>query len=357
MSRFYLVRLTPPNTPATPKTGMQPLTVTIAESAHEWTTHPSGVYDPAYHTIQFDFLVVESATKPGAMVLTIEGVGMHDLMQAANFSPIMTGTNLFQSWRLELYGGMAGDGLPLSTAAAGQPAPGLLAVGEVQEAFGNWVGTDMSLSFLVVPEGIQVAPLLFWWTAGQPIAEAIKAMLSQAFPGIPQKIQVSPNIVGPAHGVTETHETLHGMAHFLKEQTKGTNYGQAANYPGISLYIQNGTLIATDLTQTDQMTIIELSEESFIGQPVWTGKDTMSMNLVMRPDIQVGNYVKMPSEFKQLPGFVNTPAQPTNYDYNFKLLFSGKFKVTAVRHIGESRGQSGEDWMTVVEAVAEPVHG
>ena len=357
MSRFYLVRLTPPDTSTTPKTATQPLTVTIQQGAAEWTTHPNGVYDPAYHNIHFDFLVMEYAFKAGSMVLTIEGVGMHDLMQSANFSPTRTASNLFQSWRLELYGGMAGDGLPLSTAAAGQPAPRLLAVGEVQEAFGNWVGTDMSLSFLVVPEGVQVAPLLLTWTPGQPISAAIQVMLSQAFPGIPQKIQVSPTIVGPAHGVTEHHVTLHGMAHFLKEQTKGTNYGQAANYPGISLYIQNGTLIATDLTQTDQMTTIELSEESFIGQPVWTGKDTLSMNLVMRADIQVGNYVKMPSEFKNLPGFVNTPAQPTNYNYNFKLLFSGKFKVTAVRHIGESRGQSGEDWMTVVEAVADPVNG
>ena len=351
--RFYLLRLTAPSVgnPSPAPNGPLQVIVNMVQPK-EWTSHPNGIYDPAAHNIHFDFQVVDYANYAGAMVITIEGPQMDDLIQAANYTPFKSGINNdLAAWRLELYGGMSPDGLPLSTPAAGQPMPGLLAVGEVLEAFGNWTGTDMRLSFLVVPAGVNQRPLDLNWTPGEPLAQALQTMLNYSFPGIPQSIQITPNLVGPPHGIGHYTTSLRGMAHFLLDQTQGPNYGMAANYPGVSLYVQNGIIIATDSTQMASMTTTQLSEESFIGQPVWIGGDTMAMNLVMRSDMRVGNYVEMPKGFSNVPGFVTTLASINNYNFNFKLSFSGKFIIKAVRHIGEFRGTSGEDWMTTVEAV------
>ncbi len=355
MSRFYLLRLTPPQAANTPQQPGQLLSVSITVGAKEWTSHPNGIYDPAAHEIVFDVQVVEYAATSGAMVITIEGPRIQDIFQAANYSH-GNPANQLASWRLDLYGGMTGNGLPLSLPSAGQPAPGLLMVGEVLESFGNWTGTDMSLSFLVIPSGAQsqslinLQPLVFNWQPNEPMAKALQTMFNAAFPGLPQRIQVSSNLAGPIHGMVHGTNTLRSMARFLLSQTKGPNYGMPKNYPGVSVYIQNGVIVATDGTQTTQMTTVQLSEESFIGQPTWIGNDKMSMNLVMRPDMQVGNYVLMPKGFSNLPGFVNTIAGINNYTFNYHLAFAGKFIILSVRHLGRYRSTSGEDWATIVEA-------
>ncbi len=341
MSRFYMLRLASPPSP------------NGAQSFKVWTSHPNGVYDPGAHNILFDFQVVEYSAYSGSMIVTIEGPALHELIQAAKYSP----NQALVGWHLDLYAGMSPHGLPLSTPEAGQPAPGLIAAGDVLESFGNWVGTDMKLSFLVIPSGLSQNPFTFFWGAGQPIADAIANMLNLARPDLTQKIVVNSNLIGPPHGILHTSDSLHGIAHFLKDQTRGPNYGMAPGYPGVSLYIQNGVCVATDFSSPFNANAIKLSEESFIGQPMWIGNDIMAMNLVMRSDIQVGDEVDMPKNFGQTPGFVTTLANINNYAYNFKLAFTGKFIVTAMRHLGEFRGTSGQDWMTVVEAVPEVAGG
>ena len=362
MSRFYLFRLTPPA-----QSGSKTVSVTIdgisssetgatptanAQNPKEWTSHPNGVYDPAAHNVIFDFMVVDYAQYAGSMTFTIEGVSITDLIQANNYTPKPgMNSNLLQYWNYQLYLGMAPDGLPLSTPQAGQPSPGLVAAGSIQESFGNWVGNDMSLSFLLMNTGLQVSGPVLNWLPGQPLASALQTMLGAAFPGVPQKISISPSLVGPMYGVYMTTNSLQSMAHFIQTQTRGTNYGQAQTYPGVSIYIQNGVLIATDSTQTPTKPPIQISLESFIGQPVWVGGDVIAFNLVMRADIQVGDQLQLPKDYQQLPGFAATLAQVTNYGFNFKLAFAGTFWVKSVRYIGESRSDSGAEWMTIVEAI------
>ena len=352
MSRFYLFRLTPPNQKATPPSAQNPLTIPFGLGNKEWTSHPNGVYDPAAHNVIFDFMVVDYAQYAGSMTFTIEGPSITDLVQANHYAPKPgANSNLLQYWNYQLYLGMAPDGLPLSTPQAGQPAPGLVAAGSIQESFGNWVGNDMSLSFLLMNTGLQVSGPKLEWFPGATLASALQFMFTSAFPGVPQKITISPALLGPTQGVFHQTNSLQSMAHFIQTQTRGTNYGQAQTYPGVSIYIQNGVLIATDFTQTPTKPPIQISLESFIGQPVWVGGDVIAFNLVMRADIQVGDQLQLPKDYQQLPGFATTLAQVTNYGFNFKLAFAGTFWVKSVRYIGESRSDSGAEWMTIVEAI------
>lgn len=356
MSRFYLFRLTPPQaTPNGAEKAGKPLNVTVnAPTSKEWTSHPNGIYDPSAHNVIFDFMVVDYAQYAGSMTFTIEGPSITDLLQADHYGPKrMSDSTLFRYWNYQLYLGMAPDGLPFSGPQAGQPEPRLVAAGSIQESFGNWVGNDMSLSFLLMNTGLQVSPPVLDWLPRQPLSDALQLMLKAAYPGMPQKIRISPALIGPKHGITHVTYTLQSMSHFIKSQTAGANYGQAQDYPGVSIYIQNGVLIATDFTQKPTKPPVKLSLESFIGQPVWVGGDVMAFNLVMRADILVGDELELPKNYRQLPGFTTTLAQATNYDYDYALAFTGKFWVTAVRYIGQSRSDNGAEWMTIVEAVAQ----
>ena len=112
-------------------------------------------------------MVLPAAVAHGASFVTVEGIGLHDLSEVNNFKPTPVGP-----WTFELYAGMKG-GLPLS---ARQPAPGLLFGGIVLDAFGNWQGTEMNLSFLVTA-GIYAIDkpgnLVLNWQKGQDLSAAL----------------------------------------------------------------------------------------------------------------------------------------------------------------------------------------
>jgi len=363
VSRFYLLRLTPPKPKQViPKqTPGAPLQVSVTVSNNtpkEWTSHPNGVYDPGAHNIIFDVLVLDYSVYAGASTISIEGPRLSDLSEPDDYSP-KDPNDADQYWGLELYGGMAEPGLPLSTSAAGQPKPGLLASAQVLQSFGNWTGTDMRISFLLAPSTYSQAypgNLVLNWLPGQPISQALTNMFNVAYPGIPVVMQVSPNLVAPAHGYHHMSRTLRGMAQAILEQTSGTSMGMPKGYRGVHIYMQAGKIICTDYTQPPK-NVTQLSFDSLIGQPVWVGPQTISIQTVLRADIQMGAIIEMPKgpanhPSINLPGLVTTPADMAQFGQSNSLAFTGKFVVTSVRHIGESRGTSGQDWMTIIEAIA-----
>jgi len=331
----------------------------IAPAPKEWTSHPNGVYDPGAHNIIFDVLVLDYSVYAGASTISIEGPRLSDLREPDDYSP-KDPSDADQYWGLELYGGMAEPGLPLSTSAAGQPKPGLLASAQVLQSFGNWTGTDMRISFLLAPSTYSQAypgNLVLNWLPGQPISQALTNMFNVAYPGIPVVMQVSPNLVAPAHGYHHISRTLRGMAQAILEQTSGTSMGMPKGYRGVHIYMQAGKVICTDYTQPPK-NVTQLSYDSLIGQPVWVGPQTISIQTVLRADIQMGAVIELPKKHgtipgdANLPGLVTTPADMAQFGQSNALAFTGQFVVTSVRHIGESRGTSGLDWMTIIEAIA-----
>ena len=346
--RYYEIIVSPPSPTvpgATAKTVNQPLTVNIAKTigGRAWQSHPGGVVDPAAQNVSFDVMVLPAAVAHGASFVTIEGIGLHDLSEVNNFRPTTDGP-----WTFELYAGMQG-GLPLS---ARQPAPGLLFGGIVLDAFGNWQGTEMNLSFLVVPGQYSLESpgnLVLDWQKGMDLSSALATMLHQAYPNRILEIDIQSGMVNSHHALHYA-SSLKQMAEYIAEITKG--WGGVTAYPGVSIVVQNNTVMAFDGTNTGKQSPIQISYDSLVGQPTWIGAVTVAITTIMRSDTSVGDVIEMPAGMSEMPGAVFTQATIGNAFLNQKVMFSGKFTVIGVRHCGDFRSDDGAQWVTVIHATA-----
>ncbi|MHB1023686.1 MAG: hypothetical protein ACYC0Z_14940 [Acidobacteriaceae bacterium] len=308
-----------------------------------WQSHPGGIVDPAAQNISFDVMVLPAAVAHGASFVTIEGIDLHDLSQVNNFKPTKDGP-----WEFLLYAGMKG-GLPLS---ARQPAPGLLFGGIVLDAFGNWQGTEMNLSFLIAPGQYSLESpgnLVLDWQKGMDLSSALATMLHQAYPSRILEIEIQSGMVNNHHALHYA-SSLKQMAEYVAEITKG--WGGVVAYPGVSIVVQNNMVMAFDGTNAGKQTPIQISYDSLVGQPTWIGAVTVSITTIMRSDISVGDIIKMPEGLSGMPGAVFTQAAMTNAFTNQQVMFSGLFYVIAVRHCGDFRSDDGSQWVTIIHATS-----
>jgi hypothetical protein len=345
--RYYKIVVTPPSkkVASSEKTSSQPLTVNIAKTmgGRAWESHPGGIVNPAAQNISFDVMTLPAAVAHGASFLTIEGVDLRDLSQVNNFKPTKDGP-----WEFEMYAGMKG-GLPLS---ARQPAPGLLFGGIVLDAFGNWQGTEMNLSFLVAPGSYSILTpgnLVLDWQKGMDLSEALATMLRQAYPNRVLKMDIQSGMVNKHHSLHYT-SSLKQMAEHVLETTRG--WGGVKDYPGVSIVVQDGTVMAFDSTNSGKQTPIQISYDSLVGQPTWIGAITIDIPVIMRSDISVGDVIKLPAGMSGMPGAVFTQAAMTNAFTNQQVMFSGLFYVIAVRHCGDFRSDDGSQWVTIIHATS-----
>ena len=305
-----------------------------------WTSHPNGVSqapDTGALNIEFDVMVANlgPAESPGGSVVTVEGIALTDLFQAQQF----VGMNVM------LKGGM-GKGLPL----ANPDQSGVLLVGQVFQAFGNWVGTEMTLDLVVIgvdPYSLD-APGNFTvnWPGGLPMNAAIGQVLTQAYPGVKQNFNIQPGIVFP-NAEYGAFSTLRQFAAFVLALTQG--YG-TPSYPGISITIQGGQFFIYD--NTPGRVAVPFAFNDFVGQPTWIGAGQMQVSTVLRADIQVGNQVQMPKGLHGAPGITTSfynPASPQPPQYQSG--FQGQFQVYGIRHVGCFRDPNGRNWVTIFNCV------
>jgi len=354
--RYYKIVLTPPifsgNT-SIPSVGANLLQAVSVQGKYSgpivmWASHASdGTSDPNALNVLFDLIEVSASTPSGAVFLTIEGIDLSQIAstQINNFKPI-TKNGQESHWTIQVYGGMLG-GLPL---AARQQKPGLILSGSVVTAFGNWVGTEMSLSFMVVPGTPYTREnpgnLVLNWQKGTELSQALASMFSTAYPTLKQKILIQNGMVNDSF---QGHyaATLSQMAQHIQSVTQG--WGGNESYPGVQVYIHNGTIYALDFTQPLGNTI-RPSYESLIGQPAWINAATLQVTLVMRPDLQVGSLIEMPNNLLGKPGLITTNPSPGTAFSQYPVNFKGTFVVTKLRHVGNFRSTDSRQWVTVVEA-------
>jgi hypothetical protein len=233
-------------------------------------------------------------------------------------------------------------GLPL----ANPKQAGLLVTGEVIQSYGNWQGVDMRLDLVIVPSSYTLnspGNLVLEWKAGQPLSQALQNTLSVAYPGVPQSVNLSDQLV---LSNTEQHfcSTLQGMAQCLRDITQG--YFLGPSYGGVRVTAQNGTIFVWD--DTYEPPTIQLSFTDFVGQPTWIGPNTMVVKLVLRADLQLGTMLKMPQGVQNSPGFVGTqPQQQFPSSDKYQTAFQGSFQITELRHIGAYRAPDGSSWVTI----------
>jgi len=351
--RYYKIILTPPIFPGTPAPagGATLPAVTVAGSYSgprlTWASHASdGTSDPNALNVLFDFIEVSASTPAGAVFFTVEGIDLKEISATRinNFKPI-TKNGQESHWTVQVYGGMLG-GLPL---AARQQKPGLILSGSVVSAFGNWVGTEMSLSCLIVPGTPYTREnpgnLVLDWQKGTELSQALASMFSTAYPTLKQKILIQNGMVNDSF---QGHyaATLSQMAQHIQSVTQG--WGGNESYPGVQVYIHNGTIYALDFTQALGPTL-ELAYDDLIGQPTWIDAATVQVRVVLRSDVQVGTILAMPAGLIDQPGLITTNPSPGTAFSQYPVNFQGRnFSVLKVRHVGNFRSQDAAQWTSVI---------
>lgn len=297
----------------------------------EWTTHPNGNYDPGALDVEFDLNVYYGHVAGGEMnTITVWGVSLTDLRQSSDFA----GKNFY------LYGGMK-KGLPLANPAQA----GLLLQGQIWQSFGNWAGTDMTITFVVtgtMPDGPDTN-LNFsgTWKAGQPLSTAIAQTLTNALPNAKQNIRISSNLV-LSHDETWTYSTFGAFASQIQGMTVGT---LSANYPGVTMCYAGGAITVSD--QTTLPNAVQIVFTDLVGQPAWIGPNIMQVTTILRADIGVGDVIKMPQGLFNAPGAVTTTSASAPSQEKYKTTFSGNFIITEMRAIGSLRDPSGLAWISM----------
>ncbi len=295
----------------------------------QWSSQNNGAFDPGAHQIEFDIPIAAFATPLGAASIKLWGPKLKDIAQVSDFNGM----------DLRLYGGMT-NGLPLANPAQ----QGELIRGTIWQAYGNWIGTEMTLDFVVNASGVSLdkpGNIVLNWTAGTPLASAIAQTLTTAFPTLKQQINISPNLI-LAHDEKGYWPTLEGFAQFLENVTVGL-FGNT--YIGVQVALRQGTFVVYD--GSSQTNPIQIAFTDLVGQPTWVGQQLCQITTVMRGDIQVGNYIKLPTGFIAGVGSVVTLPNTTT-QYGDRSAFQGTLFVQEMRHTGSFRDPDGRSWVTTM---------
>jgi len=303
--------------------------------AMHWTSHPNGqqgIADPGAQNVEFDMPVLPYNTPSGGMSLRIEGVSLQQINQSTQ----LAGMNL------TMRGGMA-QGLPLATRAANQA--GVLVTGQVFQAFGNWIGTDMTLDFVLLPSVYtddSPGNFILHWPESTPLATALTNMFTTVYPNMPVSIHLGSNLT-PAHDCSHTDTTLEGIAAKVYETTTGLFNVK------VYITIQSGKILVYD--DTYKPAPIPIAFTDMIGQPTWIEANTMQLTTNLRADIQVGSEIQMPQGFQNSAGLIGTQAASMPSSIKYQSAFQNAFQVIALRHVGDFRSSDASAWCTVMNCV------
>ena len=300
----------------------------------QFTSFPNGKTDPAALDIEFDLPTTSAHIPQGAATLKIWGITRDDIRQSSNYNPANSTST--QGKMITIAGGMQ-KGLPL----ANPKQAGILITGLIQQAFGNWIGTEMTLDFVIQygpTTGLGSSNIVPVWKKGTKLADAMKATISTAFPGVKFSIDISPKLV-----LNNDEPGFYGS--LLQFITYVNDISRKIipedNYQGVFATIQNNTFIAFDGTSEKAPRII--GPQDMVGQITWINPNTIIITTVMRADLTMGDFVRVPPGQQQISGAAI---------YRDQMTFSGIWQIIAVRHVGRFRAPSGTAWISVFTAIS-----
>lgn len=271
--------------------------------------------------IELDIPVVPYAVPMGSGFVRVWGVSLTAISQSSNLNGKL----------IRVFGGMS-KGLPL----ANPSQSGLLVEGIVQQAFGNWEGVNQSLDLIIQPAtGLPTLPLnlVLQWVKGQQLSEVIRNTVSTAFPGYTSEISISDRLVLPADEIAY-FQTLAQFAQQIKLTSQKIIGG---DYSGVEVVIRQKQIVVYD--GTTQTTPKQILFTDLIGQPTWINAGQIMTKCVMRADLTLGDFVKLP------PGQIVTTPQSYS-QYRSGSAFQGVYQIDQIRHIGNFRQADGASWVT-----------
>jgi hypothetical protein len=306
-----------------------------------YTSFVNGQSIPGALNVEFDILAAPFASAALGSFVRVWGISRQEISQASD----LNGLNI------AVYAGMQ-KGLPLATAAFNAGQSGLIAQGKIFQAFGNWIGTEMTLDLNIQPDtGTLDTPrnIVLNWQKGTPLSQAIATTLSTGFPEYQQSINISSKIVLPQDEVG-FFPTLATFSEYVKETSRNILGG---TYPGAGIQLTGKTLSVYD--GTTPSTPKQIQFQDMIGQPTWIDPASVQTKFVMRADLNIGDQIKFPQGQNGANIPVTTVQGATNPTVNAQATFQGAFLITRIRHVGNFRQPDAAAWNTTVDAVTTPV--
>ena len=302
----------------------------------EYTSQANGQNVPGALNVEMDISVTSFDTPIGGSYVRVWGISLQDIGQASDLN-----NNL-----ISVFGGMA-KGLPL----ANPKQFGLLTKGYIQQAFGNWIGVNMTLDLIILagagPNGLgqNAAPknIVLNWQPGTPLSSAIANALSTAFPGIKQNINIKQNLILPNHE-PGPYSTIGEFSTYVRGISK--SIVKDPNYVGVSITLENNEFQVQDGMINGSLptgtTPKEIVFTDLVGQPTWIEPNLIQVTCVMRADLKISDVIKLPKTLA-------TTTAASLSQYRDSSVFQGNFKVQTIRHIGNFRVPAAEGWATTIE--------
>jgi len=271
--------------------------------------------------IDVDIPVVQMANPMGQATIKLYGIELSDIKQATDFNGAT----------VELSLGMS-KGLPL----ANPDQRGVVVIGTVYQAFGNWQGEQMTLDFIVMPTATFNNNYTFSWKKGQPMKTMIEQVLKRNHPEFTLKFNIKDNLILSADE-TGAYFTLVQFAEYVNRASKSIITDP--EYQGVNISIRGNTFVVEDGTSKAKPK--KISFVDMIGQPQWMNIAEVQFKTAMRADIHVGDFVELPESA------VKTSSKSMQGFKKDDVAFKGEFRINAVRHVGSSRQPDANSWCTV----------
>lgn len=309
--------------------------------------------------VEFNIPQGPYATPQQGAWLKVWGVGLDELANSKLLGPPDN-----RLCGITIRGGMK-KGLPLAKPAQS----GLIVDGSVFRPLGNWQYTDQTLEMILLPavgtnDG-QLVNIPFNYPKNTPLDAAIEQSLATGLPKYSRNINIASNLKLPYDVQGANYTNLNQFAAMilklsLQQQFQGTPTQAGGAYGGVQFRIVGKTITVYDGTKDygrnsfDNPKQIEF--EDIIGQPTWIGPNSINFKCVLRADINVGDYVTLPTSLA-LPYVLSVPgASVPGAPSRSSLTYNGKFVVINVRHAGNSRNPNADSWCTIynVSFVGKP---
>lgn len=324
---------------------------TSGEPYKQYSSLKNGVYNPGCLMVEFDIQRFGESTPKGETWITLWGISPKEMQQARQDMFGMT---------LKMEVGMSA-GLPLAKGGK----RGLVLQGTIWQVLGNWQGTELRMDLIVTagpvsstnPAPLAPINLTLPWNKGMKLSVAL-AQCFQTLGGYRFSVNVSDRLVNNydsamfCGSLTELATKLNALSKSVVKD---------AGYSGVEIAMVNGNEIRVfdndfahhqdkdpkKSASNRRNNPTQLKFTDLIGQPTWVRFGTVSIPCVMRSDIQVGDYIRMPKDSRPM-------IQASSYSqFRDDAAFTGDFRVSSVRMLGNSRQPDANSWVTVLEAYPE----
>ncbi|AMH00948.1 hypothetical protein AL485_18255 [Serratia liquefaciens] len=288
--------------------------------------------------IEFDALITGYDVVNSGTVITIFGLPISMISQSVNLV----------GGRVILQAGFA-SGLPL----ANDTQYGPIIMGEIYNAYGNWVGTNQALSLVINPAPLPNTEaekgITLVGREGDKLGDVLGNALKKAYPKFNVDVSISDEIV-LSESPAAVYENLEELATVARSMSQAVIKDEG--YLGIQISAQCSGIRVFDNYKVESAPIKGILSHELIGQPTWVDYQTVSFKCPLRKDLRNGDVVDLPINIVSGPASILSVNSPQSLSSQRNdVTFSGRFLISSVRHVGQYLTADGSNaWVTIIEA-------